>query len=85
MRAFSRHGWEAERAWGSNGEAMGEHREVDVKALKGDVTIRAQCKRKKALPAYLQACSEVDMTIFRQDRGPNMAVMPLELLLSLLP
>ena len=53
----------AKRAYGSNGEAMGEHREVDVK-LGG---YNAQLKRRARLPDYLKPSEHVDIQILRED------------------
>lgn len=61
----------AKRAWGSNGEAMGEHKEVDVK-LGG---YNAQLKRRARLPDYLKPSEHVDIQIIREDNGTSLVVI----------
>ena len=39
VNIFKTYNWEAERAWGSNGKAMGEHEEVDIKAYKYEIKL----------------------------------------------
>ena len=56
---------EAQRAWGSNGMALGEHPEVDC-LIDG---YKIQAKVRKRLPAYLIPSCEVDAVVFKQDRG----------------
>ena len=56
----------ARRAWGSNGQALGMHEEVD---LLMDDEIRIQAKWRKSMPKYLGMTEEVDMVAFKEDRG----------------
>jgi len=87
VKQFQRHQLEAKRAWGSNGEAMGEHKEVDV-LVKYDKpnqlgilhqrAIRLQCKRKGKLPAYLGLTEHVDAAVFREDHGQSYILLRLE-------
>lgn len=56
----------ARRAWGSNGQALGMHEEVD---LLMDEEIRIQAKCRKSMPKYLGMTEEVDMVAFKEDRG----------------
>ena len=56
----------ARRAWGSNGQALGMHEEVDVLM---DEEIRIQAKCRKSLPKYLGMTEEVDVVAFKEDRG----------------
>ena len=56
----------ARRAWGSNGQALGMHEEVD---LLMDDEIRIQAKCRKSMPKYLGMTEEVDMVAFKEDRG----------------
>lgn len=68
-------GLHAVRAWGSNGAALGLHEEVDVvldyvnKTTEQDAILKIQCKRKKRMPDYLGLSSNVDASVFREDRG----------------
>lgn len=73
-------GLEAKRAWGSNGAALGEAEEVDC--LIG--TVRVQCKRRAALPQYLQIPTGCDIVAMRQDRGDTLVLLPLKDYLELL-
>jgi hypothetical protein len=66
-------GLTAKRAWGSNGEALGHHAEVDLMID----SKRIQAKRRKALPGYLQPNENVDAVAFRQDRGEPLVLITL--------
>lgn len=78
-------GLRAERAWGSNGEAMGEAPDVDVRFWdRGGRKWTVQAKRRKALPSYLKPSEDVDMVVMRQDRGQDLCVIPLPRLLELI-
>lgn len=75
VKAFQRAGLEAQRAWGSDGRAMGQHQEVDV-LVHND--LKLQCKRKKALPKYLGFTEHVDGVVFKEDRGKKYIMLELE-------
>lgn len=64
-------GIKAERAWGSNGAAMGEHPEVDV-VIGG---YKGQAKRRKSIATYIQPSEHVDVVFVREDRGEQLVVM----------
>lgn len=66
-------GLSAERAYASNGRALGESEEVDC-VIEG---CRIQAKRRKTLPAYLQIPEGCDAVAFRQDRGPTLVLIHL--------
>ena len=68
-------GIKAKRAWGSNGQALGMHEEVDV--LLGD-DFRVQAKCRKRLPMFLKPSEEVDCTVFKEDRGDIYIMMRFE-------
>jgi len=73
-------GLEARRAYGSNGLSLpGCVEEVDV-LVAGH---KAQCKRRRALPGYLQIPDGCDVVVCRQDRGPVLVLCKLEDWLSL--
>jgi Holliday junction resolvase len=74
-------GFRAERAYGSNGKALGEAECVDV--LINDA-FRIQAKRRKKLAEYLQIPEGADAVVFRQDRNQPLALIPLPTLLALL-
>lgn len=64
-------GLPAERAYASNGRALGHAEDVDA-VIGGK---RVQAKRRKALPAYLQPTDTVDAVAFRQDRGETLVLI----------
>ncbi len=75
----------AKRAWGSNGQAMGEHEEVDILLEFETLKIRLQAKRRKKLPQYLKPRDEVDGQVFREDRGDTYVLLKLDRFLDLIP
>ena len=78
-------GLQAERAYASNGRALGESDAVDVTVeTPGGQTWRAQCKRRKSVASYLSPPEGADVTIVREDRAESLVVMPLSRFLSLL-
>lgn len=70
----------AERAYASNGRSLGQHEEVDV-LIEG---YRAQCKRRKSLGSLYKPNENVDIQIFREDRGDTYVMMNYNLFLSFL-
>ena len=82
--AASHAGVFAERAWGSDGRALGEASDVDVILAAPRGSLRIQCKRRKSIAKYLQPPASCDATVIREDRGDALAVVPLELLLRLI-
>ena len=72
-------GLQAQRAWGSNGKAMGEHEEVDCKIEEYTV----QAKRRKSIAKFLK-CEHTDIVAFREDRGETYALMPFDMFLNLI-
>lgn len=77
-------GCKAERAWGSNGKARGWHEEVDVEFEARQRTFSVQVKSRRKLPDYIAPNENVFMQVIKQDRGPLMAVLPLERLITLI-
>ncbi len=70
----------AKRAYGSNGEAMGMHAQVDM--VIGD--LKLQAKRTARLAVKYRPSAHVDGIVFREDRGRSYVMLPLETLLRLL-
>ena len=68
----------AERAYGSNGHALGEAEQVDI-LVQG---MRLQAKRRKSLAAYLKIPKGVDAVVFREDRGDTYVLLRWEDLLD---
>lgn len=73
-------GLPAERAYASNGKALGCCEQVDLKI--GDV--RVQAKRRKKLADYLQVPDGADVVACRQDRGDTLIILRYEYFLELL-
>lgn len=61
----------AQRAYASNGKALGECEEVDL-IVEG---CRIQAKRRKGLPQYLAINDGVDAVVFRQDKGESLVLI----------
>lgn len=70
----------AERAYASNGKALGCAESVDL-LVSG---CRVQAKRRKSLAAYLKPPEGADVTAFRENRGETMVLMRWEDFISLL-
>lgn len=73
VQAAQAAGLEAKRAWGSNGQALGHHDEVDL-VVAGK---RIQAKRRKSIPAWLSLTANVDAVAVREDRGETVVLVPL--------
>jgi hypothetical protein len=65
-------GLTAERAYASNGRALGEAETVDVLIAQK----RIQAKRRKKLADFLQLPEGCDAVVIRQDRGDSMVLLP---------
>ena len=72
---FKSYGIECKRAWGSNGQSLGLHEEVDVLA-QGD--LRIQAKRRKNIAKWLKPSEYVDAVVVREDRGESYIILRLE-------
>ena len=81
-------GLEAERAYASNGQSLGEVKACDVliRGRDDDVldALRVQAKRRKSHAQYLHPPDGTDAVVLREDRADALAVVPLETLLDLL-
>ena len=65
-------GLAAKRAWGSNGEAMGEHEEVDVLIGK---SFKIQTKCRKKIATWMTPSENVDAQVIKADRENPLIVM----------
>jgi len=72
-------GLKAVRAWGSNGQSLGLHEEVDCTIEEYTV----QAKRRKKIASFLK-CEHTDIVAFREDRGDTYALMDMNVFLTLL-
>ena len=79
VNIFKEYGYECQRAYGSDGRAMGEHEEVDVKAIINDEKFKIQVKGRKAIADYLKPNTDVvNAQILKEDRMPPYIVMVLK-------
>ena len=62
-------GFNAMRSFGSDGRALGEASDIDIKASKDDLTLLVQVKRRKKIASYLEF-KNANVVMIRQDRGP---------------
>ena len=74
------YGLPAERAFASNGKALGETEGVDLRIA----GIRFQAKRRKKLADFLQIPDGCDAVACRQDRGDTLVIMDWKKFLQLL-
>ena len=72
---FQEQGIKCKRAWGSNGQALGHHEEVDCLAH-GE--LRIQAKRRKNIAKWLKPSVFVDAVVVREDRGQNFILLRLD-------
>ena len=72
-------GLKSVRAWGSNGQSLGMHEEVDCTIEEYTV----QAKRRKKIASFLK-CEHTDIVAFREDRGDTYALMNINVFLNLL-
>jgi Holliday junction resolvase len=81
-------GLEAERAYASNGQSLGEVKACDVliRGRDDDVldALRVQAKRRKSHAQYLHPPDGTDAVVLREDREDALAIVPLEILFDLL-
>ena len=74
VRLFESYDIECKRAWGSNGQALGLHEEVDCLA-EGD--LRIQAKRRKKIAEWLKPSVFVDAVVVREYRGESYIILRL--------
>jgi Holliday junction resolvase len=88
VRTAEAKGLEAERAYASNGESLGEVEACDVlvRGRDGDVVdaLRIQAKRRASIASYLEPPEGTDAVVVREDRADNLIVLPLTAFLDLI-
>ena len=88
VREAEAKGLEAERAYASNGQSLGEVKACDIliRGRDGDVldALRVQAKRRKTHAQYLHPPDGTDAVVLREDREEALAVAPLDLFLALI-
>lgn len=72
-------GLKSERAYGSNGRALGCAETVDLTIEQW----RVQAKRRKSIPAYLRVPDGADAVAFREDHGSTFVLISLNAFLKL--
>tara|TARA_R100001594_G_scaffold131372_1_gene170967 strand:+ start:12679 stop:13020 length:342 start_codon:yes stop_codon:yes gene_type:complete len=82
-------GFNAKRAWGSDGRSIGLHPEVDVVIEyllnpEDSEQMTAQCKVRKKIASYLLPPEECDIALLKQDRGDVYACIRYKDLLQLI-
>ena len=70
-------GFTAVRAWGSNGQSLGFHEEVDLTIGKEPV-VKIQAKCRKKLASFLLPSEHVDAVVCKQDRGETLIILRFE-------
>ena len=83
VQIFKEAGMEAQRAWNSDGKALGKDHECDVLVEYEGKEYQIQAKRRKKLASFLK-CKHTDIVAFREDRGDTYALMPFDVFLTLL-
>lgn len=81
VEEFKSNGIEARRAWGSNGNALGMHEEVDV--LTSSPELKIQCKRTKKIPNKWGLTEHVNAAVYREDRGESFILFRLKEFISM--
>ena len=67
-------GFTAIRAWGSNGQSLGLHEEVDL-TIGTHPLVKIQAKCRKKLASFLVPTEHVDAVVCKQDRGDTLIIM----------
>lgn len=83
-RRLNDRGHPSRRVWGSNGEAVELHKDVDnVARLFGQVEFNIQAKARKKLPSYITPIEDVDAQMLKEDYGEPLVVMRMDKFLDL--
>lgn len=83
VEALKEAGWDATRAWGSNGRALGKHEEVDIAASVHGHEFDIQVKGRKTIAQHLIPPDACDMTIAKADRQEPLVIMRMNEFVSL--
>lgn len=79
VKQFQSYFHEAKRSWGSNGQSLGLHEEVDLLVKNNDgLELKIQAKRRKKLPNFLGLTEHVDAAIFREDNDESYIMLRLK-------
>ena len=77
-------GFEAERAWGSDGKSLGLTHDVDGIIKTKEKTWKLQMKKRKRLASYVKPSENVDVQVIGEDREEPLVVVPLNEFLKLI-
>ena len=69
LQIAQNHGFTGERAYGSNGRALGESETVDLVIYANGDKVKVQCKVRKKIAKYIHIPKDCDVTILKEDRG----------------
>ena len=77
------HGFQAKRAWGSDGRSIGKDAEVDVVinyllSSEMEREMDVQCKVRNKIAQYLLPPDSCDITLIKQDRGEIYATIDIK-------
>lgn len=93
VHQFIKAGFDAKRAYASNGQSLGLHEEVDLvvnlfmsRLEDSHFTeeFRIQAKRRASLPKYLGLTDNVDAAVFRQNNDESYILMKLDRFLEMI-
>lgn len=68
-------GFEAKRAYASNGQSLGHHEEVDLVITGSKVEAKVQAKRRARIAEYITPSENVDVVAVREDFGQPLVVL----------
>ena len=68
-KQLQRANFSVDRGWGSDGRAMGEHEEVDLRINHSPANQKIQVKRRKQVAAYIIPSEHVDAQMLYVDRA----------------
>ena len=75
VNLFKKYGIDCKRAWGSNGQALGMHEEVDVALYLEKSIYKLQAIRRRKISDFVKPSEHVDFQILRADREDSYVVM----------
>jgi Holliday junction resolvase len=78
VKMAENHGFSAERAYGSNGRALGESETVDIVIRANGEKIKGQCKVRNRIVKYVKIPDDCDITLIKEDRGEIYVVIRYE-------
>jgi len=77
-------GFDAERAWGSDGKSLGLTHDVDAVIRTKKKTWKLQMKKRKSIAGYVKPSENVDAQVIGEDRQEPLVIIPLCTFLELI-